>query len=232
MRSARLLVVDYDAGTKVPGAGASSGPWSAVIDALPAALRARIAGRAQLLRSQGRYIPSMVRFAVAACLTDGLVPVVLGGDHSLSYSTAWAVRETVGEIDVVHADAHHDSYRVPYLSNYSFAYHASVDFGHTWHGVGWRHEPEHQRPLRLCEEISGPSWLTFDFDYYDPAIFPEVRFPVGGDGGTIEDLAATLGKMRGPILGVDLLEWLPGPDAACRDMATATVALTLEAALR
>ncbi|TMR24747.1 arginase family protein [Nonomuraea zeae] len=232
MRKVRVIVVDYDGGTKVPGSGGSSPAWHVVLEDLPISLRAHIAGQLTISRSLGRYIPSMVRFAIGDCLRDGLSPLLLGGDHSLSYATAWAARECVGTLAVVHADAHHDSYQVPYLSNYSFAYHAGRDFGHQWHGVGWRHEPDQLRSRRLEYDVRGPSWLSFDFDYFDPEIFPAVRFPVPGPGGTPEDLDATIDRMKGPLLGVDLLEWMPAPGAENSDLVMRTVVRALEAVLR
>jgi arginase family enzyme len=106
-----------------------------------------------------------------------------------------------------------------------------VDFGHTWHGVGWRHEGANRRPLRLDHDVSGTAWLSFDFDYLDPALFPEVGFPVAEMGGTKADVRHVLFRITGPILGVYLLEWVPRGSSECRQIVSRILANVLEAVL-
>jgi arginase family enzyme len=225
-RGVRVILLDYDAGTKVPGSGDTTWAWKQVLAMLSPDLRKRITSRLAIPRSLGRYAPSIARLAVRSTLSAGERPIILGGDHSLSYWTSWGVRETVGQVDVLHLDAHHDSYPVKYLSNYSFAHHAARDFGHEWHGVGWRHEPEFSRPNTLSYDVLGDCWLSFDFDYFDTSVFPEVRFPVDGPGGVITDVVQTLERLKGKLLGADLLEWTPSRENP-RGMETAATVLSI-----
>ncbi|MGW2404009.1 arginase family protein [Streptomyces sp. NPDC001739] len=215
------VLANYDGGTKYPGSGYTSKMWRAAIERLPAAHRAQIDEIVPLSRSLGRYIPSLCRMLTFRALRQERRVLVLGGDHSLTYSTAWAAREAVGEMSFVHFDAHHDSYNTGYLSNYSFAKYAPADFGHSWHGVGWRHDPSSPKPTVLDHEIFGDCWVSFDFDFFDPKFFGEVRFPVPcQEGKSVEthEFELSLTKVLGPVRGVDLLEWVPPNEQAPNDI--------------
>ena len=72
------------------------------------------------------YLPIRVRcistLIMFTCFQDPLRPLVLGGDHSISYPVVRAVSEKLGgPIDLLHLDAHPDLYHCFEGNKYSHA---------------------------------------------------------------------------------------------------------------
>src|SRR5687768_14353046 len=52
----------------------------------------------------------LITEAIAATLRQRAIPIVLGGDHSLTYPVVQAVAAAQGPVDILHFDAHPDLY--------------------------------------------------------------------------------------------------------------------------
>jgi agmatinase len=145
----------------------------------------------------------------AECRTHieaGKFLVTLGGEHSLSQAPIKAAREVHGEIGVVQFDAHSDLREEFEGTPYS---HASVmkrvvDAGIPSLAVGirslsapeaalirekslpviWGHQLDRAGELfpEMLKALPEKIYLTFDIDYFDPAIVPATGTPEPGGG--------------------------------------------------
>jgi agmatinase len=167
-------------------------------------------------------------------LGQGKFLVTLGGEHSLSLGPARAARAVHGGIGVVQFDAHADLREEYEGTPYS---HASVmkrilDDGFPTLAVGIRSlsAPEAQRvreqqlpvlwgsQLEHGAEIFPPLlaalpqkiYLTFDIDFFDPALVPATGTPEPG-GGTWYPTLAMLRHLFNTktVVGMDLVELAP-----------------------
>jgi len=132
--------------------------------------------------------------------------VALGGEHSLSQAPVRAAREVFGEIGVVQFDAHGDLREEFEGTPYS---HASVmkrivDEGIPTLAVGirslsapeaqlirerglpviWGHQLDRVEELfpEMLSKLPERIYLTFDIDYFDPALVPSTGTPERGAG--------------------------------------------------
>lgn len=167
-------------------------------------------------------------------LRAGKFLVTLGGEHSLSIAPIRAARQVHGEIGVVQFDAHADL-RAEYDGTpYS---HASVmrrvhedGIPHVAVGVRslstpeaelvretnlpilWGHElgRAEARFGSLIAALPPKVYLTFDIDYFDPALVPATGTPEPGGG----DWRGTLGMLRAlfeakTVVAMDVVELAP-----------------------
>lgn len=200
--------------------------------------------------------PAAARLAieqgVAAILADGKVPLLLGGDHSVTYPAmrAFGRRRPAA---VLHIDAHGDLYDEFPLpgpgvpagrgDRYSHAcpFARAMEEGLTDRlvQVGVRTQTAHLRAQAArfgvevygmdrwaeapLESLPGPVYVSLDLDGLDPAFAPGVAHPEPG-GLSTRDVVALLHRLRAPIAGADLVEFSPRNDV--RDL-TARVAAKL-----
>ncbi|CAK9207115.1 unnamed protein product [Sphagnum troendelagicum] len=181
-----------------------------------------------------------------------LRPLVLGGDHSISYPVVQAVSEYLGgPLDILHLDAHPDIYHAFEGNYYS---HASP-FARIMEGgyarrlvqVGLRsinkegreqgkkfgveqyemrtfsHDREHLENLELGHGVKGV-YVSIDVDCLDPAFAPGVSHIEPG-GLSFRDVMNILQNLRGDIVGGDVVEFNPQRDTV--DGMTAMVAAKL-----
>jgi len=167
-------------------------------------------------------------------LALGKFLVVLGGEHSLSLAPARAARAVHGGIGVVQFDAHADLREEFEGTPYS---HASVmkrivDDGFPTLAVGLRSlsapEAELIRRQQLpvlwgyqldhAAEVFAPAlatlpqkvYLTFDIDYFDPALVPATGTPEPGGGWWYPTLALLRALFNAKtVVGMDLVELAP-----------------------
>ena len=167
-------------------------------------------------------------------LALGKFLVVLGGEHSLSLAPARAARAVHGGIGVVQFDAHADLREEFEGTPYS---HASVmkrivDDGFPTLAVGLRSlsapEAELIRRQQLpvlwgyqldhAAEVFAPVlaalpqkiYLSFDVDYFDPALVPATGTPEPGGGWWYPTLALLRALFNAKtVVGMDLVELAP-----------------------
>ena len=174
----------------------------------------------------------------AACrepMERGKFLVTLGGEHSLSQAPIKAAREVFGEIGVVQFDAHADLREEFEGTPYS---HASVmkrvvDAGFPTLAVGirslsapeaalvrdrglwtiWGYELEHdaaEKFPRLLAALPEKVYLTFDIDYFDPALVPATGTPEPGGGHWYPTLRLLRELFRTKtVVAMDVVELAP-----------------------
>jgi agmatinase len=175
-----------------------------------------------------------------AAIRGGAVPVVLGGEHSLSYGAVTGVRRALDEpVGVVQIDAHADL-RVAYQGEPHS--HASVMELLTGEGVplaqfGVRALSADERAMRLergvffrdaedlvventhaialPEDFPKLVYVSFDVDGLDPAIMPATGTPVPGGLGYYQALHLVESALKGRrCVGFDVVELAPNEQTA------------------
>jgi arginase len=178
--------------------------------------------------------------AVAELVKDGKRPVVLGGDHSITYPILKAFAQRYSDLTIFHFDAHSDLYDEFEGSRVShacpFARIMEERLAARLVQVGIRTLNRHQReqaekfgveivqmrelPAYNRLKVRGPVYISFDMDVLDPAFAPGVSHREPG-GMSVREAIAHLHSIEGTIVGADIVEYNPVQDVAGM---TATVA--------
>jgi agmatinase len=186
---------------------------------------------------------------VAEVSAKGMIPLTLGGEHSLTLAPVGALRERYPGLAVLQLDAHldlRDSYQGTKLS------HASVmrrvrDLGVPTVAVGIRSVSREEAdyvhaenaPIFLAREIRArgldvsailaalpnPVYITIDLDAFDPAQVPAVGTPEPG-GLTWDEGLRLLRAVceRRQVVGCDIVELCPIPGQPASDFFAAKLA--------
>lgn len=180
---------------------------------------------------------------VQALLDAGARPILLGGDHSITYPIVKAFRSAHPKLTLLHFDAHADLYDEFQGDRFShacpFARILEEGLVDSLVQVGIRagtgHHQEQARrfgvqTLTMAEfhrgdrpEVASPVYLSIDLDVLDPSAVPGVSHPEPG-GMTTRDLLEFIQALDAPIVGADIVELNPSLDL--RDL-TAGVAAKL-----
>ena len=178
-------------------------------------------------------------------LARGKLPVMLGGEHSLTAGMVRAAHQRFPKLSVLQLDAHGDM-RDSYLdSKYSHAcVMRRVRERVPAASVGIRsiseeeaaHLKAHPAPIwsvrqfralrgdwkPILEALSGDVFVTFDVDALDPAIMPGTGTPEPGglDWYEAVDLLAAVSR-RSRIVGFDVVELAPIPGIVASDFLAA-----------
>lgn len=174
--------------------------------------------------------------AVTRILQAGSMPVVLGGEHSVTYGVIQGYLDSgISDFGVVQIDAHADLRDEYEGSKYS---HASVmkrvvDAGIPLYQLGIRAYCDEERHLRtqheriwfedadeivptckssitLPDDFPSKVFFTLDVDGLDPSVFPATGTPVPGGLGWYQTLSLfeSVAKQR-EIIGFDIMEFAP-----------------------
>ena len=196
-----------------------------------------------------------LRARVRAVAAQGRVPVVLGGEHSLSYGAAMGVADALGRpLGVVQVDAHADLRRAYGGEPHS---HASVmdllaregvalaqlgvralcreelaareAFGvAAWDGLALARGQAGE--ARLPEGFPRDLYISFDVDGLDPSVMPATGTPVPGGLGFEQALGLVERLAHGRrIVGLDVVELAPSPALPHCDFIAAQLAYRLMA---
>ncbi len=174
---------------------------------------------------------ALIEKAVARVLEKGAVPIILGGDHSITYPVLKAFARVHKPLDVLHFDAHPDLYDDLYGDRLSHACPfariledglaagvvqvgvRAVTSAHRAkalkHGVRMIEMKEIQDPLHL--KFANPVYISFDMDALDPAFAPGVSHHEPG-GLTTRQAVQVIQALRGKIVGLDIVELNPARD--------------------
>ncbi|WP_319562941.1 agmatinase [Marispirochaeta sp.] len=172
-----------------------------------------------------------VQNRVRAVFDAGRVPIVLGGEHSVSVGAAWAAAEHFDDLTVVQLDAHSDlrqSYhgspfnhacvmarireKSPVLqagirsmakSELEYINPERMFYAHEIH-----EDPEWIK--RLCSRLSSRTYLTIDLDVFDPSIMPSTGTPQPGGLSwyTVLKLIRSITE-KSRLVGFDIVELCP-----------------------
>lgn len=187
------------------------------------------------VRGSVEEVLGRVRDAVAAELADGRLPVLIGGEHTVTLGALAAMIQQYGqEFTVLTLDAHldlRDSYQGDKLSH-ACVMRRAMDMGLPVRWLGTRScsqaeaefaagrdiEPMWARRVhqggdwveQALEGLSGPVYLSLDVDGFDPSLMPATGTPEPGglDWDQVTDwLLAVAARHR--IIGLDVVELAP-----------------------
>lgn len=194
-----------------------------------------------------------VAAAVDTILDHGGLPVLLGGEHTVTYGALSALRQRFGVFGVIQFDAHadlRDSYEGSPWSHASVMRRAVKDLGlplvqfgvralcleeveaRQTHGVTFHDAADLARrgiPDRLLPpDFPARVYVTFDVDGLDPAIMPATGTPVPGGLGWYQTLDLAQRAIAGrDVLGFDVVELAPVPGLHAADFAAARLTYAL-----
>lgn len=182
---------------------------------------------------------AQVEAGVLAVLQNGLRPIALGGDHSLTYPIVRAMARHHPSLAILHVDAHGDLYDVFAGDRYShacpFARIMEEGLAARLTQVGIRTMTGNQRAqadrfgvevidMRRWTEGVRPFaesrtalpalpalYLSIDLDGIDPAFAPGVSHREPG-GLSVRDVIALIHAVPGIIVGADVVEFNPSQD--------------------
>jgi agmatinase len=170
---------------------------------------------------------------------DGKIPIMLGGEHSLSYPFVKACKKKYPDLGVVVLDAHMDmrlEYRDEKNSHACISRHIIEDITHKYVSIGirsgGRDEYEYVRRNKIKvyssedvfssgierimgeirEYIKGPVYLSIDMDAIDPAYAPALGTPEPY-GLTPKDVRTVISCLAPDVVGFDLVEIAPEFDS-------------------
>lgn len=242
--SVALLGVCYDGGSSyLPGAAAAppvirealwsqaGNPWTEMgLDLSTAALE-----------DQGDLVPRndqdaaqvrrMIEEAVKQIVVSGRRPLILGGDHSITYPSLRGFRVCYPRLTVLHLDAHPDLYDQFGSDRYShacpFARVMEEGLADRLVQVGIRTMTGHQRDqarrfgVDVIEmkdwgdgkalQFDTPVYLSFDLDVIEPGLAPGVSHPEPG-GLSVRQALAIVQSLGAPLVGADFVEFNPAAD--------------------
>ena len=192
-----------------------------------------LSGPEQLVAQVHKTVSSVVR--------DGKIPVVLGGEHTVSIGAVQACAERYDDLSVLFMDAHgdlRDSYMGTRWSHASVARRISESCGIVEVGVRSISKDEHDYARAncvpvfywppacddldaliesVCEKLSERVYVSIDLDVLDPSIMPSVGTPEPGGFGWREATALLAAVARhSEVVGFDIVELSPeeGPVAS------------------
>jgi len=252
MAEATLLGVPYD-GSSSHLRGAAGGPplirralWSPAGNTWSEAgidVRERLTDAADVSFPAEGEPRAAIEAAVAALLARDACPILLGGDHSITYPAVRAFKRFRPAFDILHVDAHPDLYDQLDGDRYSHACPFARILEEGLSGrlvqVGIRTMNGHQREqaarfgveiVSMAEwtrgkrfELRQPVYLSIDLDALDPAFAPGVSHPEPG-GLSVRDLIEMIHDLAVPLIGADVVEYNPRQDPS---RVTAVVAAKL-----
>jgi agmatinase len=168
---------------------------------------------------------------VADVLAGGGRPIVLGGDHSITYPVLRAVRRRHPHLSVLHVDAHPDLYEEFQGDRFSHA----CPFARVLEerlvdelvqvGIRTMNAPQRAQADRYGVTVidmdawaaghrptlAHPVYVSIDLDGLDPAFAPGVSHPEPG-GLSVRDVLTLLHQLEVPIVGADVVELNPELD--------------------
>jgi agmatinase len=174
---------------------------------------------------------SRIEEKIGAVLSNGIVPIVLGGDHSISYPIVKAFWRKYGDLDILDFDAHADLYDELYGDRYSHAcpFARILEDGLVQNivQVGIRTaNSEHRKQadkynIRMIEmkdfddslvfDFPNPLYISFDLDALDPAFAPGVSHYEAG-GLSTRQVINIIHQLNANIVGLDVVEVNPDRD--------------------
>jgi agmatinase len=189
--------------------------------------------------------------AVAAIAATGVRVLALGGDHAISYPVVRAQARRYPGLTLVHFDAHPDLYdefggdRLSHACPFARIMEERLVSRLVQIGIRTLNAPQRAQVERFGVELvemkdfrpdlvvdaSGPVYVSVDLDGLDPAFAPGVSHPEPG-GLSTRDVIGVVQRLRGRLVGADVVELNPARDASgLTAMVAAKIAKELAARL-
>lgn len=176
-------------------------------------------------------VRTMIEAAVRLIGQSGRRPLVLGGDHSITYPALRGFRALYPRLSILHFDAHPDLYDEFEGDRYShacpFARVMEEGLADRLVQVGIRTMTGHQRDqarrfgvevIEMREwrdgrrlEFEGPVYISFDLDVLEPGLVPGISHREAG-GFSVRQALAVIQGLEAPLVGADLVEFNPDND--------------------
>lgn len=174
----------------------------------------------------------LIQERIAALAEQGALPLILGGDHALTYPVVQGMARQHQPLSLLHLDAHGDLYEEmdgdPLSHACPFARIMEEGLVKRLVQIGIRTLNVHQREqaerfgvevheMRFFNarsfqlDFDEPIYLSFDIDALDPAFAPGVsHFEPGGL--SVREALSIIQGIKKPILGADIVEYNPRHD--------------------
>jgi agmatinase len=179
----------------------------------------------------GSDMSTLIENSIYTLIGDGLTPISLGGDHSITHPIVRAFARKYKDLSILHFDAHpdiYDSYQGNRNSHASpFARIMEQKLVKRLVQVGVRTFTAHQREqvrkfgvetieMRnvtpdLQLEFDSPVYISFDIDALDPAFAPGVSHREPG-GLSTRQAIDLIQRLKGKVVGADIVEFNPRMD--------------------
>lgn len=179
----------------------------------------------------GSEMSSLIESSVSTLIADGLMPISLGGDHSITHPVVRAFARKYQDLNILHFDAHpdiYDSFQGNRNSHASpFARIMEEKLAKRLVQVGIRTFTANQREQvrkfgvesiemrnligNLQLEFDGPVYISFDIDALDPAFAPGVSHREPG-GMSTRQAIDLIQRLKGRVVGADIVEFNPRMD--------------------
>ncbi len=176
----------------------------------------------------------LIQQCVYQLLEKNLIPVLLGGDHSITYPVLKVLAEFIPDITILHFDAHPDLYDIfldnPLSHACPFARIMENNYASRLVQVGIRtfngHQREQAKKFRVESfemkdfyegiklSFKNPLYISIDMDVLDPSFAPGVSHmePGGLSSRQLINLIQRIAADR--IIGADLVEYNPDKDSS------------------
>lgn len=179
----------------------------------------------------GSDMHTLIENSLHTLIADGLTPISLGGDHSITYPIVRAFARKYKDLSILQFDAHpdiYDSYQGNRNSHASpFARIMEHKLVKRLVQVGIRtFTPDQREQVRrfgvesiemrnlignLQLEFDAPVYISFDIDALDPAFAPGVSHREPG-GLTTRQAIDLIQRLKGRVVGADIVEFNPRMD--------------------
>jgi len=179
----------------------------------------------------GSEMSALIENSLYTLIADGLMPISLGGDHSITYPVVRAFARKYNNLSILHFDAHpdlYDNYQGNRNSHASpFARIMEQKLVKRLVQVGIRTVTEHQRDQvrkfgvesiemrdltgNIQLEFDSPVYISFDIDALDPAFAPGVSHREPG-GMSTRQAIDIIQRLKGRVVGADIVEFNPRMD--------------------
>ncbi len=179
----------------------------------------------------GAAVRGAIEAAVKRIAESGRRPLVLGGDHSITYPVLRGLRPSHARLTILHLDAHgdlHDEFQGDRYSHACpFARIMEERLADRLVQVGVRTLTGHQRDqarrfgVEVIEmkdwrdganlELDTPVYLSFDLDVIEPGLAPGISHREPG-GLTVRQALAIIQSVSAPLVGADFVEFNPAAD--------------------
>ena len=179
----------------------------------------------------GSEMGNLIENSIYTLIADGLSPISLGGDHSITHPIVRAFARKYKDLSILHFDAHPDIYDNfqgnPHSHASPFARIMEQKLVKRLVQVGIRTFTAHQRDQvkrfgvesiemrditpNLQLEFDSPVYISFDVDALDPAFAPGVSHREPG-GLSTRQAIDLIQRLKGKVVGADIVEFNPRMD--------------------
>ena len=173
----------------------------------------------------------LIEQSIATLLSDGLLPISLGGDHSITYPIIKALSQKYTDLSILHFDAHPDIYdayqgnRNSHASPFARIMEEKLAKRLVQVGIRTMNSEQRRQIDRFGVEVldtrdwerpeplvfDSPVYISFDMDALDPAFAPGVSHREPGGLSTRQALEMIQG-VEAMVVGADIVEFNPRVD--------------------